>query len=195
MNRLLALLACVVVIVPPLYYRVSRDRDYRNVREVVPGVLYRCGQLTPDGFVRVVNEYRVGTVISLRDTVSGNGHVEQFEDTYSRANGIAFYRFSPKSWSAPDGEVPAAENVNRFLNLMTDPNTKKPVLVHCFAGIHRTGGHVAAYRMDQCGWSAQDAMTEMRSMGTPRTKFDKDLLEFVQTFVQRQGIGRDRREK
>ena len=64
---------------------------------------------------------------------------------------------------------------------MDDPMTK-PVLVHCFAGIHRTGGYVALYRMEHNGWTADDAIAEMKSMGTIRTTFDDEIPNYLQAY-------------
>jgi protein-tyrosine phosphatase len=39
------------------------------------------------------------------------------------------------------------------------------VLVHCRAGLHRTGCLVAVYRMEYEGWSARRAIDEMKANG------------------------------
>jgi len=78
-----------------------------------------------------------------------------------------------------------AANMTEFLRILSDPEMKKPVLVHCFAGIHRTGGYVAVYRMEHDGWSAAEAIEEMRSMGTPRTTFEDDVMTYLTTYEPR----------
>jgi hypothetical protein len=40
-----------------------------------------------------------------------------------------------------------------------------PVLVHCFAGIHRTGAFCAIYRMEFDHWTNAQAIREMRNLG------------------------------
>ncbi|WP_390696779.1 protein-tyrosine phosphatase family protein [Gemmata massiliana] len=43
--------------------------------------------------------------------------------------------------------------------------SSQPVLVHCFAGIHRTGTTCALFRVARQGWSADQAIVEMQSYG------------------------------
>ena len=47
------------------------------IRVVDDGVLYRSGQMTPEGFQRSVREYGIRTVISLRDS-KDEGKPEKF---------------------------------------------------------------------------------------------------------------------
>jgi tyrosine-protein phosphatase SIW14 len=54
--------------------------------------------------------------------------------------------------------------VREFLRVMDDP-TNHPVLVHCFAGVHRTGTLCAVYRMEYQGWTADRAIAEMEEYG------------------------------
>lgn len=180
--RYLLVVAVVVVIVAvPLVHRVEQDRAFRNLHVVEAGKLYRCGQLTPDGFARVVRELGIGTVISLRETRDDKQqYQDQFEDDICRAAGVRYERFTYLDWSGPNDTMPAMANVRKFLDLMADDAVPKPVLIHCFAGIHRTGGHVAGYRIERQGWTNAEAWAELRSMGTPRTTFAPDLVRFVQ---------------
>lgn len=170
----------VAVVAVPLLHRVEQDRTYRNLHVVEDGRLYRCGQLTPDGFARVVRELGVGTVVSLRDTKDDNQEYEnQFEEDVCQAANVRYERFPSLKWAAADGSMPLMTNVQKFLALMDDKDVPKPVLVHCFAGIHRTGAHVAAYRVARQGWTTAEAMAELQSMGTPRTKYSDELTRFV----------------
>jgi protein tyrosine/serine phosphatase len=47
---------------------------------------------------------------------------------------------------------------------MDDP-TNHPVLIHCRAGLHRTGVLTAVYRMEYEGWSTREAFNELKSNG------------------------------
>ncbi len=168
----------------PFAYKVRSDVRYRNFRVVEPGRLYRSGQMTPAGFRRVAEEFDIKTVISLRDTRDGDGvHEDQAEEDFCRERGLAFHRLPPADWSPVNGVIPGAKNIAEFLRILDDPATERPVLVHCFAGIHRTGAHVAVYRMEYDGWTAEEAIEEMKSMGTPRTTFADNLLEYLGTYT------------
>ena len=54
--------------------------------------------------------------------------------------------------------------LEEFLALMDDESTY-PVLIHCKAGLHRTGVLVAVYRMEYQGWSSREAFEELRDHG------------------------------
>src|SRR5450631_336926 len=51
---------------------------------------------------------------------------------------------------------------------LVEQNSEKKIFVHCRLGDDRTGMAVAAYRMAEEGWSADEAMNEMRLLGFTR---------------------------
>ena len=174
----------------PVLYRSVRSVEYRNFRVVEDGVLYRSGRMTPAGFERATREYGIRTVVCLRDTKTDAGELDDRDEVaYCEANGIAFKRFPLADWEPVNGVIPGDRNVTEFLRLMDDPAVPKPVLVHCFAGIHRTGPLVAAYRMEHNGWSPAEAIEEMRSMGTVRTTFADNLLTYLENYRPRRPVG------
>ena len=56
-----------LVIVVPLGYYSYHNRCFRNFHVVEEGVLYRSGQNTLAGLKRLIHDYRIKTVVSLRD--------------------------------------------------------------------------------------------------------------------------------
>jgi tyrosine-protein phosphatase SIW14 len=64
---------------------------------------------------------------------------------------------------------------------MRDP-ANHPVLIHCFAGIHRTGTFCAVYRMDFQGWSSREAIAEMRTLGFATLDECQDVLGFLEHY-------------
>ena len=61
---------------------------------------------------------------------------------------------------------------------MDDP-ANYPVLVHCYAGIHRTGTMCAVFRMDYQGWTNDEAMNEMRTFGYSMLDDHEDILSYL----------------
>ena len=47
---------------------------------------------------------------------------------------------------------------------MDDP-ASYPVLIHCKAGLHRTGILAALYRMEYEGWTREEALHELKAHG------------------------------
>ncbi|MBN2447231.1 MAG: dual specificity protein phosphatase family protein [Phycisphaerae bacterium] len=63
-----------------------------------------------------------------------------------------------------DKAASSADVFERFLNVVRD-STRRPVLVHCEQGFHRTGVLCAAYRIALDGWQLRDATAEMDTHG------------------------------
>ena len=65
------------------------------------------------------------------------------------------------SW---DCRHPSSQIAARFLEILKE-NQGKKIFVHCYGGIDRTGTMIAVYRMAEQGWTAPEAMNEMRAFG------------------------------
>jgi tyrosine-protein phosphatase SIW14 len=155
-------LLAFVMIAAPFEYKRWHDHEDRNFRVVDDGVLYRSGQLPLPRLQKAVANYGIRTVISLRDS---DKPTDQDEEAWAKAKGLNFVRLPYLLWwPDADGKIPAEKNIKAFRAIMDDP-ANYPVLVHCFAGIHRTGTMCAIYRMDYQGWTNDQAMKEMRVMG------------------------------
>ena len=59
-------------------------------------------------------------------------------------------------------EQPAV--IDQYLSVLDDERNF-PVLIHCKAGLHRTGILCAVYRMEYQGWSVGEAYTELKAHG------------------------------
>jgi protein tyrosine/serine phosphatase len=68
-----------------------------------------------------------------------------------------------------------------FRQVLADP-ANHPVLIHCYAGIHRTGTYCAVYRMDYQQWSNPEAIAELRSLGYATLDGDADVLTFLERY-------------
>lgn len=185
--RLLAVLLplgiVATVLGAPLWYKVDKHTNYRNLRVVDPGILYRSGQLTPEALDRTRREKDIKTVISLREkNDDSTKDIDRFEERFCHERGMMYHRLDVPVWNVQNGVVPGEKPLREFLSLVNNPGTPKPILVHCFAGEHRTGALVAVYRMECNGWTNSQAIDEMTSMGNSRTKFDDVLLGYIRNY-------------
>lgn len=180
-----ALAAFIVALIAgaPFAYSRYQGRHVRAFHAVEEGVLYRSGQMSLSGLKSVIQEYRIKTVITLRDAeVPGTPPPDLDEQEFCIKEEINHVRITPQPWGASDGSVPAMKGVARFLEVMKDPKNY-PVLIHCFAGVHRTGAHCAVYRMEHNRWSNERAIAEVIEHGYDNLATELDLLSFLESYV------------
>jgi tyrosine-protein phosphatase SIW14 len=172
---------CIAALVlgVPLAYKRSRDKDFRNFHVVEPGILYRSGQLPLPRLQEFIANYGIRTIVCLRE---GNDPADQLEERWATNKALNFVRIKPLTWY-PDatGKVPSEASLQTFRNVMDDP-ANFPVLVHCFAGIHRTGTMCAVFRMDYQGWTNEMAMAEMRALGYSILDDHEDVHSYLSTY-------------
>jgi hypothetical protein len=164
------LIATLVLVVPVVHYRWEYTHAKR-LREVTPGRFYRSGEMTADGFTEAVRQFHFRTIVNLQDEYPdpdlpwgyfGGGQIKESE--LCRRLGVRYVYIAPDL--IPRRRVPEhrPKAIERFLNLLDDPSVY-PVLIHCRAGLHRTGVMTAVYRMEYCGWNADQAIEELKANG------------------------------
>ena len=180
--------AVLLVVAVPLLYSSHQQTHLRNFRVVEDGVLYRSGQLSRSGFERVLRDYRIRTVITLRTSrVPGVPPPDSWEEGVCAAQPVPVrhVRIVPRVWSPDEtGGVPAEEGIKDFLAVMDDP-ANRPVLVHCFAGVHRTGTMCAIFRMEYHRWDVDEAMTEMAAFGYDLAEMHEHVESYLRGYRPR----------
>ncbi len=140
---------------PPAIRAMGRkleEKGVPNFGEVTP-TLYRGGLLRGNGLKALA---KMGVVIVV-DTHANSAS----EEKEVKALGM---RYVAIPWHCP---WPHDEVFAKFLKLLRE-NKGKKVFVHCRLGDDRTGMMVAAYRMAEEGWTAEEAMREMKAFGFSR---------------------------
>jgi len=124
-----------------------------NFGQVTP-LLFRGAQPSNDGFGALA-KMGVGIVVDLR----GDSDAERERVTKLGMQYIAI----PSQCSHMTDE-----GVAKFLSILRD-NPDKKIFVHCKYGVDRTGMMVAAYRISQQGWTAEESRREMETFGFSAT--------------------------
>ena len=120
----------------------------------VTSTLFRGAQPTPGGF-EALAKMGIDIVVDARGDRA---------DSEGKEVGRLGMRYVAIPWHCP---FPNDDVFVRFLKLLQDNSTKK-IFVHCRLGDDRTGMMVAAYRMAAQGWTADEAMRQMREFGFSR---------------------------
>lgn len=137
---------------PPAVKAIGRrlqQQGVTNFGEVTPS-LYRGG-LVKKGGIAALKKLGIDVIIDTHAHDSTEKkEVEKLGMTYLSI-----------PWHCP---WPHDEVFAKFLDAV-HANKGKKMFVHCRLGDDRTGMMVAAYRMAEEGWTADEAMNEMRSFG------------------------------
>ncbi len=161
-------------------FRVPYD-GLQHYGVVAEGVLYRCGQPTPEQLAELIDRLALRSVVSLRglrDEDDPDGW-ERAERTVCAARQVEFVGI-PCNHKNP----PTEEQVRSFLDLTRDP-ARRPVLVHCRLGQQRTLLFCGLYRVHVDGLAAEAAEKEMDELGFgARLRRHRKLLEAFRTYAR-----------
>jgi tyrosine-protein phosphatase SIW14 len=132
--------------------RKLQEKGVPNFGEVTP-TLYRGGLLKTEGLKTLAK-------MGIKVVVDTHANDESEEKTV-KGLGMEYVAIP---WHCP---WPRDEVFAKFLKVLRE-NQGKKVFVHCRLGDDRTGMMIAAYRMADEGWTADEAMNEMRAFGFTR---------------------------
>lgn len=198
-----AALIAVILVAPIVYFRCVYD-TYKRLRIVDPGRVYRSGQMTAEGFADAVERYGLRTIINVQDEypdpaidLSFWGRQTIKESELCRQLGVRYIHLMPTLLPrhlSPQQRPPC---IDQLLNVLDD-DANYPVLIHCHAGLHRTGILTAIYRMEYQHWTADQAFLDMKAQGFGPwvcTSANDYVKQFVLTYQP--GVrdsGRDRKQ-
>jgi|SRR5665213_64689 len=137
---------------PPTTRPRATSSEWTGVHNAarVSANLYRGGQPTQAGFA-TLKSMGIKTIVDLR----GKSHLDKADGL-----GLSLVHIPANI------ERPNVEQIIAFLHLMRSP-ASTPVFIHDDLGADRVGLFVAAYRMVEEDWSADDALAEL-----PQFRFD-----------------------
>jgi protein tyrosine phosphatase (PTP) superfamily phosphohydrolase (DUF442 family) len=190
----LASFAVLIALGPPLAFFRYQYVHAKRFREVTPGRFYRCGQMTASGFREVIERHGIKLVINLQheepdpflaDRWLGSGKIR--ESDLCRELGVKYVLLAPDILPPNNRLDMLPEAVEEFVKLL-DNEANYPVLLHCKAGLHRTGRLTAIYRMEFEGWSHGEALRELRANGYGygiASEADDYIIQFVENYTPR----------
>jgi protein tyrosine phosphatase (PTP) superfamily phosphohydrolase (DUF442 family) len=131
-------------------------------------LLVRGGQPDEAGLRALRDAYGIRTVVNFNDRTA---------DAEAATAGRLELNYLP----LPTDPLRLDEgNVLSFLKVLDGARCDGPVYVHCKDGMDRTGVAVAAYRIIDCGWTADRALAELRRhQSFPHELFFQNVPPFV----------------
>jgi protein-tyrosine phosphatase len=174
---LLPALAVVDFDVPDIAFFAYRLVFTRNFTEVVPGKLYRSGELNKNQLDHYVSTYKIKTLVDLRlqdDASDKEGVVKR---QILQDNGVAFYHVHLRSSSSDQ-----FEELKELIHVFD--TAAPPFLVGCSDGVHRSGVAAAIWLMLYNNTKPDESLSQL----SHRYGFfngNRKLLEIVRG---RQGI-------
>lgn len=190
----LAVVVLAVVVGPPVALFRAQYAHAKRLREVVPGRFYRSGQMTAAGFRETIERFGIRTVINLQHENPDPLIPEKWlgkpsvrESAVCEQMKVRYVLLTPDILPQPNDVTREPPAVTEFVKLLDD-ETVYPILLHCKAGLHRTGRLTAVYRMEKEGWDVGAALRELRANGygyTTAGEADEFVIQFVQNYKPR----------
>jgi protein tyrosine/serine phosphatase len=157
-----------------LWTLVLRDRFVpKRFGAVVPGKVFRSGQISKYLIAEVVEKNGIGTIIDLNN-LDPNDADQRAEVEVCESKGLSHFRFPLRG--------DATGHIDRYAGavqaIVESEQAGRPVLVHCAAGSQRTGACVSFYRLLVRRDPPESVYRELVRYGWD-PKANKVLLDYV----------------
>lgn len=160
MSELIFWLSLAVVFVTAGLLLYGRHKAYYHFKVVVPGEIYRSGTLGSVGLFLIKRKYKIRTIINLRKEEEARvGDWYEKETLFCKQNNMDLVNI-PMGFDTPPDEV----QIRAFLDIVMEP-ARHPVLIHCEAGVIRTGMMVAVFLKQRFGTSNEEIIQKLPLFG------------------------------
>lgn len=137
----------------------AQDVSIANFHAVTDGAVYRSGKPGPAEVAQLA-ALGVKTVVSL-ETYFLDPDDADSEAAAAAAAGLTFRRIPMSPFPF---EPPTVAQIQAAVDIIKAPENQ-PALVHCYHGSDRTGLVIGAYHIQVDGWTADEAIRDMRNYG------------------------------
>jgi protein-tyrosine phosphatase len=135
--------AIVIGLAIGAWFGIIRDNVIpKRFGVVVPGHIYRSGQISAPLIKKTLTKYNIRVIINLSSADSGDRD-KQAEKLAAEELNIKVLRFAMSG----NGTGDVNDYASAVAAIASSEKQNLPVLVHCAAGAMRTGGVIATYRL------------------------------------------------
>jgi protein tyrosine/serine phosphatase len=139
----------------PQEYALAEKLSVRGLRDFgkLNEYLYRGAQPKEEG-IEELKKLGIDTIVDLRGERRG---LMEKERAHAESLGMRLVNIPGTGWTAPRDE-----QIAQFFALVSETPRRK-IFLHCWFGGDRDGMFLAAYRIAFDGWTAEQAIHEMRA--------------------------------
>ncbi|NVM20800.1 MAG: tyrosine-protein phosphatase [Desulfobacterales bacterium] len=154
------------------YHHKTKPRHFLTV---TPGVFYRSAYLRPDNLEKVLERYKIKTVVNLigQDNPEKKTRLQN-ERRICREKGVKLVEM-PMPVETP----PTPDQLSAWLALL-DSVEDHPILVHCMHGVVRTGMMAAVYEIEYLNKNNEEVLSGLPMFGhdlyMPKRKPMRDFI-------------------
>lgn len=130
------------------------EQRWYRFYEVCPNRFYRAAQMPPEILKNQINKYGIKTVINLCGTFTDDISSSKQERIVVESCGAHYIEIAMDAH-----HLTKKENLLKLLDSYA--TTQTPILVHCRAGVDRTGEATAIYLLDQMNTNKEKALSEL----------------------------------
>ncbi len=175
------LLIVVLLLTPPaatigLTKLIEQRRFPRRFAEVVPGRMFRGGFPSAEEARHLKDDRGVKTLVSLTGQTDDKDELLMLDT--ARRLGIKTLRFPMPG----DGRADF-EQLDRAARAVAEQQDW-PVFFHCAAGKQRSNATLAAYRLGYCGWSVEEALSELENHYDLDPEDEKALCDHLRAYAR-----------
>jgi protein tyrosine phosphatase (PTP) superfamily phosphohydrolase (DUF442 family) len=154
--------------------------EVQNFYTVEPGAIYRGAEQKPGPLLRIIRDYGIRTIVCLVDP-------EPSERQVAESQGVRWI------WLplADSSLASTFDTLEKFTEVVADP-VNQPVFYHCRRGVYRSNLAQAVYRIRCCGWTVDETLAELRSVGfDPEERGgDSCCVEVLRKYFDERVLGR-----
>jgi hypothetical protein len=155
----------------------------RNLHEVVPGKVYRCGQLSGAALAQVIRAYHIRTVVNLR------GCCDPLPWYFEECRTTHGLHVQQQDIALSAGRLPSGDEIRRLLEVVD--RTDYPILIHCKRGADRTGLVSALILLLQTDVGFAEARRQLGlrygHLRVGRPAYLDEFLDFYASWLQQEG--------